>query len=944
MQESLLSTKLFIPQVSQKMVHRSRLIDRLNQSLAEGAKLTLISAPAGYGKTTLITEWLNRLQEEEAAIDLAWLSLDEADNNLPRFLTYLIAAFQQIDQDIGAELQPILQSDADVPHEPILTALVNDIADRGATSHLGSRHIIVLDDYYLINEFRIHEVLDFLIDHIPPCLHMVILTRIDPPIPLGRLRVLRELSEFRQIDLQFNNGEATVFLNRLMGLNLSRSDISILNDRTEGWIAGLQLAALSLQGRADKHDRITSFSGSHRHLVDYLAHEVMSRQNEEVRSFLLQTSILERFNVSLCDAVTGLETYSTFRATAPRHSNSMSPQLRSREIIDHLDVSNLFLVALDDNRHWYRYHHLFADFLYKRLLESQPEIIPVLFTRASQWYESQGMVDEAISHALAGGDVVRSARLLDENVEAFIFNAEILKIIRLANDLPLEVRARFPRLCIFHAWALQFELRLDSVETALVLAEAHLPNPDRRSKNFTNHQLLGHAKAVRAYIAIRERDPIRAIALSRSALEELPKEETKELLTVAGAAWLGLGIAYQELGQVEGAVQSFSKALSLNQQVGNYYGILSCMTQLLQVNAVRGKLFQAAANGTKGLLWIEEWSRAEKQPRRPVRMLAFLRLLMSEVQYEWNDVHEALTNLQKACDYYALVKSWHRFVCQAHFVQLYQAMGDVDKALEWLYKLQKVSHRAEQNLQGIPLAVWITERCLLLSQLRPDLSDLFAEATYWAKNSGLNPDDVFTGELKHEYIALSRVLIAENRGEQAIPLLERLSQSAEHDGRWGDLISILLLQTLAYKSLDNMAHSFSYLSRALELSEPEGYIRSFVDLGPPMRGLLQSAARKDISRSYAAKLLTAFPAKPSPGITVPDSRLLTISPSQIEPLNEREMQILRLMSARLTNREIAEELYLSVNTVKWYARSIYEKLGVSNRRDAGSRGRDLGIF
>lgn len=968
MPDSLISTKLNIPRTRRWLVHRPRLIERMHAGL--GGKLTIVSAPAGYGKTTLVAEWIAQLKGKkessktgerptglsqfygEMPTKIAWLTLEKTDNEVARFFSYLIATLQRIDPTIGIEVQSILEADVDVPVESLLTALVNEIASSEAAQPISRRDILVLDDYHSISEFRIHEALDFLIDHIPQGMHLVIIGRTDPPMPLGRLRVQQELTEIRETDLQFTIDETTTFFNEFMGFDLSVEDIQRLDARTEGWIAGLQLAALTLRGRRDQRDQIATISGSHRHLIDYLAHEVMSRQSKEVQSFLLRTSILERFNASLCEAIMEIsgsrehpshdrELLSSFK---PSKAEVFQPGSDPHLILAYLEAANLFLVALDNKRHWYRYHHLFRDFLRQHLIKIQPELVPELTIRASQWYEEQGMVDEAINHALTGGDMVRCARLLDDNVAAYIHNAEVLKIMRWANKLPMAVRARFPRLCIYHAWALQFELRLDSVEPVLALAETHLPNPGIQSKNFTKHELLGHAKAIRAYTAVRNWDPFQAIALSKSALEELPKEETNELLTVAGAAWLGLGIAHQELGQVEDAAQSFNTALPINQQAGNHYGILSCLTQLLQLNTARGKLSQAAANFKTGLLWIEEWSGAGELPRRPVRMLAYLRLLMSEIQYEWNDLQEALTNLQKAYDYYDLAKSWYRFVCQVNFVELHQALGDVEKALEWLHKLQRISRGTDHALRGVPIAVWIAERCLLLSQWRPDLNDLCAEALYWAKDSGLQPGDDFTGEREHEYVLLTKVLIVENRGERAIPLLERLSQSAEHTGRWGDLINILLLQMLAHKSLDNMALAISYLSRALELAEPEGYIRTFIDHGPPMRDSLQLAAQKGISPLYIDKLLAAFPINASHGPTLSVSQSSSIAELEFEPLNDREMQIIRLMAARLSNREIAEELYLSVNTVKWYARSIFDKLGVSNRRDAGARARQLGIL
>ncbi len=483
MLESLLSTKLYVPRAHRQMVHRPRLIERMNAGLqgAEGdfaRKLTLLSAPAGYGKTTLATEWLAELRAQETAPKLAWLSLDEDDNNVIRFLSYLIAALQQINPAIGVELQPILETETDVPIEPLLTALVNEIAEYGANSATGAGFVLVLDDYHYLSNFSIHEALDFLIDHIPPCMHLVILTRVDPPIPLGRLRVLRALSEIRQADLQFNLQEATTFLNSLMGLDLSVEDVEALEARTEGWIAGLQLAALTLQDQIDKRDQIAMFSGSHRHLVDYLGQEVMSRQTKEVQSFLLRTSILERFNASLVDAVRGVASTAVEETLTTGAPESTSHALQSRQILDQMAAANLFLISLDEEGQWYRYHHLFADFLTRRLRESQPEIIPELFTRASQWYESHGMIDEALEFAFDGGDEVRAARLLDENAETLIILiAAIEKVLLWAGRLPVNVRAQFPRLCIYHAWALQFGYHLDAVEPALALAEAYLAEP-----------------------------------------------------------------------------------------------------------------------------------------------------------------------------------------------------------------------------------------------------------------------------------------------------------------------------------------------------------------------------------------------------------------------------------------------------------------------------------
>lgn len=950
MPDLLLSTKLYVPRARQKMVLRPRLLERMNAGLRStdgdfARKLTLLSAPAGYGKTTLATGWLAELSAQEPAPQLAWLSLEEDDNNVIRFLSYLVAALQQINPAIGAELQLLLQTESDIPIEPVLTALVNDIAEYGANSVSGAGFFLVLDDYHFITDFRIHEALDFLIDHIPPCMHLVILSRIDPPIPLGRLRVLRAMAELRQADLQFNVEEATTFLNNLMRLDLSAEDVAALEAQTEGWIAGLQLAALTLQDRDDKHNQIALFSGSHRHLVDYLAQEVMSRQSKEVQSFLLQTSILERFNASLADAVSGVAPTAVAETLTPHVSESSSHPLQSRQILDQLETANLFLIALDEERQWYRYHHLFAGFLTRRLRESRPELIPELFTRASQWYEAQGMLDEAIEFAFDGGDEIRAARILDENAESLIIlSVDLDKVLRWAGRLPAHVRAQFPRLCIYHAWALQFEYHLEAVEPALALAEAYLAESAALPESFSAHLVRGHASAIRTYQASGRGRPAQCIALSQRALNDLPDEDTRGVLLLRGVITLALAIAYLQTGDLERCNLAALSALPMNQEAGNRYAALSCLTTLIHADTKAGALNRVIANAEKGLFWIKNWSKEEGKRRRPGRMLAHLRRAVGEVQYERNELDEAAGNLKKASDYYDLARSWSRFEAYATLIDLYQARDDVDKALSYYHKLKRFSLQPDINLPNVPVHAILAQRSLKLSWVRPDLAYLLADAVSWSKTSGLSPADDFYYEREYEYCVLAHILIAQQRTEEAISLLGRLITSADAGGRNGELIIYLSLQALAHYHSGKRDRALTYISRALALAEPEGYIRTFVDLDPGMHELLRLASRHDINPAYITKLLAAFPLLPSPEQPAPTSQSRPMPISQMDPLNDREMQILRLVSARLSNREIAEELYLSVNTVKWYARSIYDKLGVASRRQAGARARELGIL
>jgi LuxR family maltose regulon positive regulatory protein len=905
MPDTLISTKLYIPPPRPDLVPRPRLIERLE--VGTRGKLTLVSAPAGYGKSTLVSEWVAR-----SKVPVAWLSLDASDNDIARFFSYLIAALQGINPGIGVELQSILEVGTDPPIENLLTALVNDIANSAP------RFVLVLDDYHLIDEIKVHQALDFLFDHLPPGKHMVIISRTLPPMPLGRLRVQRELSEIREVDLRFSFDETISFLNDMMGLTLDPEEVQKLQSRTEGWIAGLHLAALTLQDRPDKGDLIAAFSGSHRHLIEYLVHEVMNRQPEEVSTFLLYTSLLEKFNASLCNALT--------------------QEPNGREMLNHLERANLFLNPLDDNSNWYRYHHLFADFLRQRLREEQPEMVPKLFKRASQWYEAQGMLAEAIKHALAGNDAMRAARLLDENAETLILvNAEISQFISWADRLPLEVRAQFPRLCIFHAAALQFEYQLETAESTLILAEAHLADPTKLPETFPASQLTNLARITRAYIAGHRGDYEEALDLSLLAYEALPDSETRQVDILRGTLTLHLGMLYNMLGQVESAFHFLQIALLLNQRAGLRYPALACLEYQMNTDFACGLLHRASATGEKGLHWIGEWSQVEGRERRPARMLAQLRVEMGKLHYEWNNLGQAARYWSKSGEYFELVGSLYRVSNYLYLVDVHQAMGDVEVALGYLGKVKLMRLPGSFSIPIKPLDPQIITRNLLVYRSRPQLFDLLAEAVHWAQTSGLKPDDEFRYEQEYEYLTLGRVLIAQNRVEQAIPLLDRLIISAEGAGRNGQLITYLSLQALAHHTLDDTGNALTTLSRALALGEPQSYLRTFVDLGSPMQDLLGIAARRGLAPNYVNKLLTAFPT-------------VTVQPAAqeirelIEPLNERELTILHCLAGRLSNQEIASELYLSVNTVKWYARSIYSKLGVGNRRAAVVKARDLDIL
>ena len=908
----LVTTKLYVPRIDRELVDRPRLIACLEAGST--GKLTLVSAPVGYGKTTLVSDWLTR-----SHMPAAWLSLEFSDNQISRFFSYLISALQQIDPAIGTEMQPLLETGTDPSIEDILATLVNDIAASSA------KFTLVLDDYHVISAMQIHQALEFLFEHMPPGMNVILISRADPPMPLARLRVQRQLTELREADLRFTADELSEFFNDLMGCDLSSEEITNLEIRTEGWIAGLQLVALALQRCQDPHGQIVAITGSHRHLIDYLVDEVMSQQSEEVRSFLLCTSILERFNASLCCA--------------------LLQKPNGREMLRALEKARLFLVPLDDECKWYRYHRLFADFLHQRLVETRPEIVSELYQRAGDWYEAQGMIEEAIEYALTGNDATRAALILDEHIESYVYNGEVMKVLQWTDRLPVEVRRRFPRLCIYQAWALQFEHRLDAVERTLELAEDHLMSPNGSSESFPASQIIGHATAIRAYTALKRGEYNRAVELLLAAREALPAERTHAERSLQGIIVLGLGLAYVELGQTAAACQALQSAFQLNRQSGDQYAASSCTQYLMEVGIICGDLGQALANGERGLLWIEECSSGRGQEKQLGRMLASVQLQMGRVQYERNDLSRAARNLQQGCEFYEGVQSWDRGECYLFLVDLNQALGDGDAALMYLAKLKTFSRISEISLPHNPLAAQTVRRNLLLHRARPTSNELYIEAVDWASTSGLSPEDEFNYEQESDYLALAEVLIAQDRVKEAVPLLDRLISSAEKAGRKGLLIAYLSLQAVAYHSMDMSDTALTYLLRALALGEPEGYVRTFVDLGSPMRELLHLAAERDTSDEYVARLLDAFRSFEScTEVNPAEQTIPQMGDVLVEALSEREIQVLRLLAARLTYKEIAYDLCLSINTIKWYAKNVYGKLGVDRKDKAAARARELSIL
>jgi LuxR family maltose regulon positive regulatory protein len=931
---TILATKLYIPPPRAKNVLRPRLIEQLNEGLSAGHKLTLVSASAGFGKTTLVSEWVAVCERP-----VTWLSLDEGDNDPTRFLTYFIAALQTITANIGAGVLSVLQSPQPPSIESILTALLNEIAA------IPYHFILVLDDYHTIDSEPIDHALSFLLDHQPPQMHLVIATREDPPLPVARLRVRGQLTELRAANLRFTPAEAADFLNQVMGLNLTVEDIAALEARTEGWIAGLQLAALSLQGRSDSAGFIQAFTGSHRFVLDYLAGEVLERQPEGVRNFLLQTAILDRLSGSLCDAVTG--------------------QVGGRGMLETLERDNLFLIPLDDQRRWYRYHHLFADVLQAHLIEAQPEQVPGLHRRASVWYEQNEYPPDAIRHALAAKDFERAAGLIELAWPA----AEERSIqpttwIGWAKALPDELVHSRPVLNVGYAFALLGRGEMEGAEARLKDAEQWLNTPADTMKvppeipsiemvvvDKEQFKSLPAAIAVgRAYVAQALGNILDTVRYASRVLELAPEGDHLR----RGQASMLLGITYWASGDLEAADRVFADYTMKLRTAGNIPDAISTTVVLADIRLALGHLHQAIRT-------IEQCLHFVMVQGEPIPFdTADLHRELSELYLEQGNLEAAAQHLQKSKELGEKaelpVLRYRLCIAQARFNE---TQGDLDGALAHLDEAERLYIRSPLPdffpKSAMKARIWVTQGRLV-------------EALGWAGEQGLAPDNDLYYLREFEHITLARILIAQYQNDRmegtihaVMRLLDRLLQAAEEGGRMGSVIEILVLQALAHEVQGNLPPALMPLERALTLAEPEGYVRIFVDEGKPMAELLTRIEAKDgtfLVKEYILKLLSAFElhkeidrsgsALRSTPMEKNRSSLLAkqaVSPQPlIEPLSERELEVLRLLRTDLSGPEIARECMLSLSTVRTYTQHIYAKLGVNNRRAAVRRAVELDLL
>jgi LuxR family transcriptional regulator, maltose regulon positive regulatory protein len=874
MTSQLLTTKLYVPQAHPNLVARPRLSEQLKEGMRR--RLTLISAPAGFGKTTLLSEW--RMLHLSSEWPLAWVSLDEGDNDQVRFLSYFIAALQTIESDIGEAALASLRSPQPSPIELILTALINEAAA------IPDDFSLVLDDYHVIDAESIHDTLTFLLKHMPSQMHLILATRTDPPLPLARLRAGGEMTELRAAELCFTPEEAAAFLNDVMGLDLSADDVTALEERTEGWIAGLQLAALSMQGRQDISGFIEAFAGSNRYVLDYLVEEVLHRQPENVRTYLLQTSILKRLSVSLCNAVT--------------HRDD------GQQMLERLEHANLFTIPLDADRSWYRYHHLFAGFLRERLRQTEPELVPELHIRAAGWHERSGFAEEAVGHALDAEDFEGAARLVEGSAREMLARGEVSLLAGWMEALPEELLRSRPRLCIPYAWALLITGRLEDAEERV-----------RDAERVGDGELSGEAAAVRANLVRAQGDVPGSIELSRESLGLLSEDD----FALRGVIYLNLGSAYWMTGNLKAARESFAEASAASRRAGNIYVALLAMRMLGEIEKMGGHLRRAADLYRQALRLAEE---------RPLPAAGLAHVGMGELFYEWNDLDGAMHHLMRSI---ALGKNSGSFEIlfsgRNALALAKQAMGDAKGALEVIQE----GERAARSM-NLPTQI-LDQQAAFGVRLRLAQGDV-ATAARLLEERRIGADDAVDHLNELEHLVLARVLLACDEPEEALELLDRLLEAAEESGRMGSVIGILAIRALAHGALAEEASTLADLGRALALAEPEGYVRTFVDLGVPMEALLRRALTKGLCVGYASRLLEAFGStaeKPSAG---PLS----------EPLSERELEVLRLVAAGMSNAEISRTLFVALSTAKKHINNIYRKLDVRNRTQAVARARELNLL
>jgi LuxR family transcriptional regulator, maltose regulon positive regulatory protein len=894
MRTTLLKTKLYRPLVRPELVSRPYLMRRLDEGF--NSKLTVVSAPAGYGKTTLVSAWAF-----ECKYPVAWLTLDKEDNDPVRFLTYVITAAQTIKPGLGQEILSVIQSAQPPAIINLLPALINQIDD------VQMRFVLVLDDYHVIASPEIHEAITFIIDHQPPQMYLLLTTRIDPPLPLPQLRGRGQLTELRQADLRFSEEETVAFLKQGSGIELTSRDVNMLVNRTEGWIAGLQMAALSMRNKKDISRFIEGFGGSHEYIVDYFDSEVLNNLPEPVRSFLLKTSFLDQLCGPLCDKVSG--------------------QIGSQQMLERLQEANLFLVPLDDEHIWYRYHQLFADLLQKTLKQINPMGAPELHLRASQWFEQNEFPHQAIEHAFLADDYPRAARLLEDAAEPALGRGEHLWLLKRIEKLPEEQMEDHLRLSVLRATILTSTGTLQQAEAALQKIEAYT---SAHPTSMPIHDyVIGRVVALHAMIAIQRGDVENAKQNAQLALEKLPKGARHE------APWraellLALGLSNFAMGDLAEARQNLDMAIEDSKLGGDPYTFLFVTAYLVDVLWSQGLLKEAVERCQEGLKFIDEHNLAWT----PISGEVLIRwcLLLCEV-FDLSQAEDFLNRgielIRRGGVPWALAWAYHMKM----FYLI--AQGDLlaaDTAGQEADQLPQLTELPARVLSGISaLKVLI---CVRLGKLD--------EAEQHLKKRGIWTGSKIRYPYHREFQSLAALLIAKGDLVNAETLIESMIDWAEATKQYRTLICARVLQSLACAAQKDMQKALQSLGLAMDLAEPEGYFQTILEVGRPIIPLLYEAVQKGLHPGFSTRLLTGFKeTRPNPLVTSDTQKRQS---DILTPLRVREIEVLKLVAGGQTNKEIANKLHISLRTVKFHMTCIFTKLGVDNRVQAVAKAKILGIL
>jgi LuxR family maltose regulon positive regulatory protein len=924
--DPLLITKLHNPRRSIQSIARPRLTGLVNDFIQAGQPLLLISAPAGFGKTSLLSEWAS-----QSRWSVTWLSLDEEDNDPARFWSYLIAALQTLQSDLGENALSMLgaREPLSQPDQSFLTVLLNEI------STFPEPFVLITDAYHRINNSAIHTSLTFMIDHLPSQMRLILTSRSDPLLPLARWRASSQMAEIRAGDLRFTVEEAYTFLVDIMGLSLTSGEVSALVDRTEGWIAGLQLAALAMQSRPDIPAFIADFTGSHHYIFDYLAEEILQRQPEPVQSFLLRTSILDRLCAPLCDAILGDRDQGIRDKGSPipypLSPKSYSP---SREILEYLERTNLFIIPLDDERQWYRYHQLFAEMLRHRLEQTQPALVPELHHSASVWFEQNGFVGEAIRHALAGGDFERAADLVELNaITIYWRRGEIATMMGWLEALPDELVYRRPQLCLLHAWTLLISGRFAEVEPRLADLEKSLAETQKDGAEPVEIQgIRGQVAAIRARLARITNDLPRSIELCLQALEYLPPED----VFLRGVISLNLGLAYWQSGDIAAARRVLDETSAVHEPGRMLSTSLAAQAFLADLQAEQGHLRQAAGIYQQAI-------QAAKQPNgQPSPMASWAYVGMGKILLQWNDLEAAGRYLDKGLE---LAKRWG---AADGLAWAYLHLGQWKAAYGFPEEAEEKLSQAEQILRQSRVAPWTAAEVsgyrgrLWISQKK------IAETVLWAQEHGLELENEISYLQLPEYLSLARLLLHQDRLDEMDRLLGRMLRLSERSGLTGRAIEILALQAFALQAQGKNRQAGETLEHALTLAGPEGYLRLFLDESERIKMVLEEylhlqRLKPDGADHTAAAGLLAILNRREDGQTRTQPQAAGLG-VLIEPLSAREIEILDLLAEGLSNREIAQRLFISTGTVKVHLKHIFNKLEVGNRTEAAARARQLSLI